>query len=87
MDHARLLTLAERVLRLEGYQVTTVANGEDVDAALVAKIRDGDLEAGRVGPHLADERRKTANVCDEKPARNSLDLAQRTLHHVRFVFL
>ena len=26
--------------------------------------------------HLAAERRKTANVCDEKPARNSLDLAQ-----------
>ena len=37
--------------------------------------------------HLAAERRKTANVCDEKPARNSLDLAQRTLHHIRFVLL
>src|SRR4029077_17488139 len=36
---------------------------------------------------LAAERRKTANVCDEKPVRNSLDFAQRTLHHIRFVLL
>jgi len=36
---------------------------------------------------LAAERRKTANVCDEKPTRNSLDFAQRTLHHLRFVLL
>src|SRR6478672_7144595 len=34
---------------------------------------------------LAAERRKTANVCDEKPTRNSLDLARRTLHPIRFV--
>ena len=37
--------------------------------------------------HVATKRRKTANVGDEKPARNSLDLAQRSLQDVRFVLL
>ena len=37
--------------------------------------------------HLAAERRKTADVRDEKPARDILDFAQCSLHHVRFVLL
>ena len=37
--------------------------------------------------HLAAERRKTSNVRDEKPARNILDFAQRSLHQVRFGLL
>ena len=37
--------------------------------------------------NVATEGRKAANVRDEKPARDTLDLAQRPLHHVRFVLL
>src|SRR5207248_3350620 len=37
--------------------------------------------------HAAAERRETANVRDEKPARNILDFPQRSLRHRRFVFL
>ena len=37
--------------------------------------------------HAAAERRETANVRDEKPARNILDFPQRSLRHHRFVFV
>ena len=34
---------------------------------------------------LAAQRRKTANVRDQEPAGNILELSQRPLHHVRLV--
>src|SRR5947209_4175464 len=37
--------------------------------------------------HPAAERRETANVRDEKPARNILDFPQRSLGYHRFVFV
>src|SRR5437867_13034707 len=36
---------------------------------------------------LAAQRRKTANVRDQEPTGNILELPQRPLHHVRLVFL
>src|SRR5881409_2616275 len=37
--------------------------------------------------HPANERRKTANIRNKKPAWNILDFPQRSLHHVAFVLL
>src|SRR5262249_13647980 len=58
-----------------------------LDDLLARKNPSAEEKVQVLAPHFSAERGEPANVSDEKPARNSLDLAKCPLYHIRFVLL